>query len=642
IYGSLTLSSNMTWSYGGEMYFEATSGVNTITSASQALGSLTFEGIGGEWVLNDSLTAYDVEVKAGIFRTQNKKVHVTNSFIVELPAVGVYLGTSVLSGGEWMGQQGVVHADSSTIAVDMFGGGYHIKYNNVITNNAGIGMDADSCIFNVVTYTSPFTGSNISGCTIDSLLCPNGLELNAGNNTINYTQTTFLGIGVKGNKFRYVEVNGGGIVISGNTTFDTLLCNNPGQIITLKDTITINNILNINASGGFPVSLKSDHAGIPATIFQATDTVCLNYIYMQDINATGGAQFYAGQYSSNISNNTGWQWTSCVQPISNVWPGDANYDLMTDNVDIIYIGLAYNQTGFVRPGASNTYTAQPCLDWNRVYTNNVNIKHADCDGNGVVDSNDTLAVSLNYGIANTGRMAAPNHQQSTGPDIYFAPTQPVYPTGASVSIPINLGTSTNPATDIYGLAFSIQYDASQIQPGSVNVTYNTSWLVNSGNIVHLEKDFYSSSHIDVGVSRTSHTDMSGSGTFATLNFIVSNTAVNAPINLSFSNITVMNDSEHVVTVNPIGNSVAVGIQSFSGNPVNIAVYPNPAKEELTIQCPDKNMEGLIIDVLGNSVKSIKAISEKTVVDVTDLQAGIYVVTIKTHTGTVTSKITIQH
>ncbi|MGZ3941990.1 MAG: hypothetical protein ACXVOH_07840, partial [Bacteroidia bacterium] len=40
IYGSLTLSSNMTWSYGGEMYFEATSGVNTITSASQALGSL--------------------------------------------------------------------------------------------------------------------------------------------------------------------------------------------------------------------------------------------------------------------------------------------------------------------------------------------------------------------------------------------------------------------------------------------------------------------------------------------------------------------------------------------------------------------------------------------------------------------------
>lgn len=43
--------------------------------------------------------------------------------------------------------------------------------------------------------------------------------------------------------------------------------------------------------------------------------------------------------------------------IANVWPGDCDYDLNANNVDLISLGIAYGATGATRPGASNNWTA---------------------------------------------------------------------------------------------------------------------------------------------------------------------------------------------------------------------------------------------------------------------------------------------
>ncbi|HXU26937.1 MAG TPA: hypothetical protein VN698_06860, partial [Bacteroidia bacterium] len=76
LYGSLTLSQNMLWSYSGTIYFEATSGLNTITSASQNIGSIICEGVGGSWQILDPLTATaGVSVLAGTFRTNSKNIN---------------------------------------------------------------------------------------------------------------------------------------------------------------------------------------------------------------------------------------------------------------------------------------------------------------------------------------------------------------------------------------------------------------------------------------------------------------------------------------------------------------------------------------------------------------------------------------
>jgi hypothetical protein len=57
ISGSLTLVSGMTYSYSGNYTFNSTSTGNTITSAGKTFGqTVTFNGVGGTWALQDNLT----------------------------------------------------------------------------------------------------------------------------------------------------------------------------------------------------------------------------------------------------------------------------------------------------------------------------------------------------------------------------------------------------------------------------------------------------------------------------------------------------------------------------------------------------------------------------------------------------------
>ncbi|HXC05950.1 MAG TPA: cohesin domain-containing protein, partial [Bacteroidia bacterium] len=444
------------------------------------------------------------------------------------------------------------------------------QYNRIYMDQSGGQVICNGSTVKYINFQSGAT-LDLFNATIGKLLCASSITINQG-------------IGGNGNVIHYAEINGSAW-IGYNNSFDTLLFNNAGHSITLAHatTQTINNYVHINASGGFPVSIQSDQAGVPAMISKLADTVCVNYILMRDITAIGGAVYYAGQNSTNISNNTGWYWTSCNYPVSNVWPGDANYDLITNNLDIVYIGMAYGQTGFVRPSASLNYIAQPCADWGTIFSNATDIKNADCDGNGIVDLNDTLVVKQNYMLTHPHSMnVMANTINSAYTSLSFAPVQNSYPAGAWVSIPIQLGTAANPAPLVYGMAFSVHYDPSQIQAGSVSINYAGSWMVNSSNLVHLEKDFYSNARIDVGMSRINHNDVSGNGTIANLVFRVSSTATFSPIGLSFSQVTLLDMNQQQIPVQAVSDSVMVsGIATYQ-LPVGMSLFPNPCVSEVTV------------------------------------------------------------
>jgi len=46
------------------------------------------------------------------------------------------------------------------------------------------------------------------------------------------------------------------------------------------------------------------------TISKTSGTVSLDYVSLRDSTASGGASFYAGDNSTNVSGNTGWIFTS--------------------------------------------------------------------------------------------------------------------------------------------------------------------------------------------------------------------------------------------------------------------------------------------------------------------------------------------
>lgn len=63
-------------------------------------------------------------------------------------------------------------------------------------------------------------------------------------------------------------------------------------------------------SAGKLVSMESSEAGKAWKISVAAGTVSLDYVSLKDSKAEGGAAFYAGEHSTNVSGNSGWTFTA--------------------------------------------------------------------------------------------------------------------------------------------------------------------------------------------------------------------------------------------------------------------------------------------------------------------------------------------
>jgi len=99
--------------------------------------------------------------------------------------------------------------------------------------------------------------------------------------------------------------------LGGPNNFDILTLT-PGKkyILINNTTQTIHERLNIKGNNCFFITLESDNDDSQANIYMpaSADTIKGNFLIMQDINVYGGAIFYGGGLSNNISNNTGWNW----------------------------------------------------------------------------------------------------------------------------------------------------------------------------------------------------------------------------------------------------------------------------------------------------------------------------------------------
>ncbi len=627
IFGSFILSSNMNWNVSGYIFFMSDSTGNVINTGNSLLTSLNigstiyFSG-NGSWDLTSNFTAYRIRFENGTFRTNNYNLNVSsiNPFSVNPINPTLFLGTSLINASEvnFNNNNTTIHADSCTFLSDYFTSTIGaMSYNEV---HASTQLVANSCIFKYVSCSN-FVGS--------------------GNLISDFKFTDYFSNSINGNNnvFHKVIMPANSCGIYGLNTFDTLIFNNPGQQIALDGIININNYLQIQSSPGFPTSLNGANGF--ATISKPTDTVCTDFVYISNIHTTGGAVFYAGDNSVDLGNNSGWIWSSCTPDTSNVWPGDANYDLIADNTDLLYIGLAYGYNGPVRANASNNWTAQPAVDWQQQFATGYNIKNADCDGNGMVNADDTLAVSLNYGLTHPFKLSTPPQPNNFGNDLYFdMPTSALVP-GSVVSIPIMFGSAVYPTTNLYGMAFTINYDPTHIQAGTVQIDFTNSWLGTNLNTLHLTKDDYANGKIDMGFVRTDHQNVSGNGLFATLTFTVANNA-SGYLNLAFSKITALDKNEIPLPVNAVASSVYTSINETPALENLISVYPNPASSMITIHDPNTIIQQLkIVDRLGRVIYENESKSNAIKINVSAFTAGIYFLRIETTKGVLNKKMVIN-
>lgn len=266
-----------------------------------------------------------------------------------------------------------------------------------------------------------------------------------------------------------------------------------------------------------------------------------------------------------------------------VWAGDANGDYTVNILDPLAIAVAYGNSGNLRAGATTNWQAEWCADWNTSFINSINHKHADCNGDGMIDTSDLMAVSANWGQVHQRGVA---QARTTGvPDLYFDLSGMAFVPGTTVSVPIVLGSANSPVNNFYGLGATVLI--SGITPNNApSITYPAnSWLGNGSNtirFVHTAPSGNSTLHWAYA-RRNQQAVNNGQGVLAMLQFdIPANVASGQTVNLSFANTHLIDQNMQEITAfNAIDTFFTISTLntgSVNAASVDMMIAPNPSAD----------------------------------------------------------------
>lgn len=580
---------------------------NTINTGNNFIYDLLITG-NGTFELLAPLQSGNFYPKGGTFISNNHNI--TSNGINTGGNAFIDLGTSTVT------VQGF-YSSSPTVTFDGDSA-------NIIIPNTTLSFQVNNPFFNSVTFMG---NANTTGPFSVNRLIANGDFVNV-NSQINAGYASF-----KNNVRLQLPFTG-----------DTVIFDNPGDLVRITN-MTVNDTLISNGTAGFPVQLEG-YNGV-GTLTKSGGVVCVDHMLIKDINATGGAQFFAGGSSVDLGGNSGWVFGPC-SPLTFVWPGDANYDLIADNNDILNIGLAYGYTGPVRSGATLNWVAQPSQDWTAQFANGANLKHADTDGNGIVNDDDTLAVSLNYGLTHPFRYGPIEPTSLPSPLLYVVANPDTASLSDTISVEVFLGESQLPVDSIYGIAFTLNFDTSMVESNYLTVDFSQCWMGTSQvDLITFHKDLMVNGQVDMAIVRNDHNNISGFGKLAQIGVVVvDNVGAKVTMPVWVDQVKAITASEYLLSILTAGDSVVVdtagtvGFNEFPDASASISVYPVPANENLFIQSLDKIEKIELIDVRGNAVISEVPASNQSRLNVADLAKGVYFLRVSTKNSVVVRKVKV--
>lgn len=315
-----------------------------------------------------------------------------------------------------------------------------------------------------------------------------------------------------------------------------------------------------------------------------------------------------------------------------VWPGDANSDKIVDMYDPLAIAINYNDTGAARPAASTNWAAQYCDFWDGSFLNNIDKKHSDCNGDGLVDTGDIAAIRLNYGQTHP---KGPGYKTTGNTELYFDHSGINANPDSLVSIKIMLGSSANPVNGLYGLAANIHVDGLNLATPPV-ITYTSSWLGNNSNTLNFTKDV-SATSVDWAYARTDKQDVNGNGLIAHLEFkIPASTPGGTLVTLSYNRAKFINHLGLELTdIATLEDTFYVRYPATVNNMHHtnwqIQIYPNPSYGQavLSINAASKiDADITIKDITGKTIsaKTTRLEAGDNFINLpTELTPGIYLV-----------------
>ncbi len=314
-----------------------------------------------------------------------------------------------------------------------------------------------------------------------------------------------------------------------------------------------------------------------------------------------------------------------------IWPGDANDDNIANNFDLLNIGLAFGATGEDRSTQGIEWSPTVSFDWDQKFEDGVNYKHADCNGDGEVANPDIEAIKFNYDLTH-GEYEPFESLPATDADASIFvdlpdPEDIIF--GVPFEAPIILGTETLPIDDIYGLAFTLNFDPEIVNPASVEISYEPSWLgVLPVNLVTLDKTKADEGKVEMALVRTDQNNVSGFGQIAAFIGIIDNIAGKQEMSISISNVKAIMENEALIPLRaPIEViELVTGIDNPDQN-LKLRIFPNPTTDMIYIKnSMDYQLEQ--VEIQDISGKTLSVFEEPVgMIPMNDLPAGTYIVSV---------------
>ncbi len=320
-----------------------------------------------------------------------------------------------------------------------------------------------------------------------------------------------------------------------------------------------------------------------------------------------------------------------------VYPGDTDADGEVTMADLFYIGTNYSETGPVRTGASILWEAQFADDWSSLLPNGLNAKHADSNGDGIINSQDTLAIVDNFG--NTHPMFSPDDilQRSTQQlDLRSGASN--YLAGQQMDFFVSLGTLSSIATDVYGLSFDLEMNPVLVETSTFISDFPEDFPgEENSNLIWMDKWNPSSGAANIGMVRTNQVDTSGNGDVYHFTILASLGIVNTTnLTVELSNINVINSDglyyqvEGTHSIN-ISLSAANDIENFLDYDT-YRIYPNPTDSKFILNSMNTSEDfAIITDLTGKKIHSLIVKPGLNEIDLSGYATGIYLLTLNHQT-----------
>ncbi|MCH2044150.1 MAG: T9SS type A sorting domain-containing protein [Saprospiraceae bacterium] len=380
------------------------------------------------------------------------------------------------------------------------------------------------------------------------------------------------------------------------------------------------------------------------------------------INAQGGTAPYTYAWSGGQTTLpaaqslcAGWYMVTVTDALNNqqvknfilknergcVWAGDTDNNSLVNNFDILPIALTYGETGYSRINASLDWQGQTADNW---YTVNPipflpNYKHIDADGNGTINQNDLLGIEQNY---TQDYVRNANYERSLSGDIPLFVEELTVAPQERVTVPIHLGTASQLANNIYGLAFTVNYDPDYIDGSNLSLDFSNSWL--GSDLLTIYQVFDQEGRIEIAVSRKDKLNISGFGEIGSLNLTIRDIVFRGPIPSEETEVWIdrvrLIDNQNQVWGTALPNSTwliqegLTAVQSNNAADFEVSIFPNPSKDQIQIQSFSAEITQVeLINMMGQSL-SLRKINHDQIINLLldGLSTGTYTLRITTTKG----------